>query len=249
MHPKEIDFKVIQPDAALTDFVSSFWMLTNQSDLEKSVVVLPDGWIDVTFSYYATDTLHIRLNGLATQPAEAIFPPKTTVFGVSLTLLAVEYLLRTSVAGLVNHSIQLPAGFWGMGDVSFHDFEHFCDTVTHTLRQRLKQPVDQRKLNLFRLVNSTNGAMTVRAMAEQVGQSSRQINRYFTRYIGLSLKAYGTILRFRSTFGQLKEGDLFPAAYFTDQAHFIKDVRKFASVVPKALSRNENDRFIQFSVG
>ncbi len=247
-HQQDIQFKRIRPDAILADYVNSFWMLTNQSDQAKPVVVLPDGRIDLICSYYATQSLQLRLAGLATEPAEASFPPKTTIFGLNLTLLAVEYLLERSVASLLNDSASLPAGFWGINEVDFSDFEPFCAALSYTIRARLIQPIDQRKRNLFRLLDSTNGSMTVRAMAEQVGWSSRQINRYFTRYMGLSLKAYCTILRFRATFGQLKEGNLFPEANFTDQAHFIKDVRRFASVRPKDLFRNENDRFIQFSV-
>ena len=248
MSEKDIQFKRVRPDALLADYVDNFWMLTNQSDQEKPVVILPDGRIDITCSYYATQSLHLRLVGLATEPAETNFPPRTTIFGISFTLLAVEYLLQDSVVPLLNGAAILPVGFWGINTIEFTDFERFCITLTRTIHERIKRPVDPRKQNLFRLLDTTNGSMTVREMAGQVGWSSRQINRYFTQYMGLSLKAYCTILRFQSTFGQLKEGNLFPVENFTDQAHFIRDVRKFANVVPKALFRNENDRFIQFSL-
>jgi AraC-like DNA-binding protein len=84
-------------------------------------------------------------------------------------------------------------------------------------------------------------------MSEQVHWSSRQINRYFNQLFGLSLKAYCNILRFRASFQHIKEGKLFPEQNFTDQAHFIKEIKKFSGVLPKELSKNKDDRFIQFS--
>jgi AraC-like DNA-binding protein len=89
--------------------------------------------------------------------------------------------------------------------------------------------------------------MTVTELSEKVSWSSRQINRYFNQQFGLSLKAYCGILRFRASFPNIKEGKLFPEQNFSDQSHFIKEVRKLAGVSPKELMKNKNDRFIQFS--
>ena len=102
MQQNELDFKLIRPDSSLSDFVDSFWMLANQSDQAKDIVVLPDGRIDITFSYYATESFRVRLVGLATQAAQTTFPPKTAVFAISLNPLSVDYLLQTSVSDLVN---------------------------------------------------------------------------------------------------------------------------------------------------
>lgn len=64
----------------------------------------------------------------------------------------------------------------------------------------------------------------------------------------LSLKAYCNILRFRASFTQINAGKLFPQENFSDQSHFIREVKKLSGVSPKELKRNRNDRFIQFSV-
>ena len=248
MQENELDFKLIRPDALLSDFVDSFWMLANQSDHEKDIVVLPDGRIDITFSYYATKSFHGRLVGLATQAAQTAFPPKTAIFAISLNPLAVDYLLQTSVSDLVNKARPLPDDFWDIQTEDLVTFEHFCATITLKINERLNDEVDERKRKLFSLIDSSNGSLPVNAISEQVSWSSRQINRYFNRQFGLSLKAYCTILRFRASFQHIREGHLFPEQNYVDQAHFIRDVKKFSGVVPKILYRNPNDRFIQFSV-
>ena len=90
--------------------------------------------------------------------------------------------------------------------------------------------------------------MKVQELSEKVSWSSRQINRYFTQQFGLSLKAFCKILRFRASLEHIAQGKLFPELNFTDQTHFIKEIKKFAGVVPKELLKNTNDRFILLSV-
>ena len=85
------------------------------------------------------------------------------------------------------------------------------------------------------------------ALAQAAAWSSRQINRYFRQMFGLTLKAYCNILRFRASFQHLREGQLFPEQNFFDQAHFIREIKRYAGVVPKELARNQDDRFIQLA--
>jgi AraC-like DNA-binding protein len=97
------------------------------------------------------------------------------------------------------------------------------------------------------LIYSSNGSLSVKELSEKVNWSSRQINRYFNEQFGISLKTYCNILRFRASLPHIKKGKLFPELNFTDQNHFIKEIKKFSGVVPKELSKNQNDRFILLS--
>ena len=89
--------------------------------------------------------------------------------------------------------------------------------------------------------------MTVKELSEKVYWSSRQINRYFNQQFGISLKAYCNILRFGSSFKHISEGKLFPEQNFTDQNHFIKEIKRYAGVTPKELSKNKDGRFINIA--
>jgi AraC-like DNA-binding protein len=90
--------------------------------------------------------------------------------------------------------------------------------------------------------------MSIKELSEKVFWSSRQINRYFNQQFGLSLKAFCNILRFRASLEHIAHGKLFPELNFTDQNHFIKEIKRFSGVVPKELSKNKNDRFVLLSV-
>lgn len=242
-----IEYRLLPPPPSLTDFVESFWMLVNHSDREQEVVVLPDGRVDVFFSSSPDEGYHVTLLGLGSEPSRNTVLPGTIIFAVSFKLPAVEYILGTSIASLMNAAVNLPHDFWGIAPGDINDFDAFCRKLSDTLEGLIKEVPDEKKRKLFDLIYSSHGSMTVSGLSREVSWSSRQINRYFNQWFGLSLKAYCNILRFRASFEHINEGRLFPEQNFTDQAHFIRDVKKYSGVVPRELRKNPDDRFIQFS--
>lgn len=241
-----IDFQQLQPPPPLSDFVESFWMLSNTTDEEKSVVIVPDGRIDLSFSF--TPPYSLTLLGLESQPSYGTIAPGATMYAISFKLLAMEYLFEQKFPTLVDTAYRLPADYFGLTSSDFDTFKGFTEKLSNQLLLKLPKTVDPRKQQLFELVYASHRAITVAEIAETIHWNSRQINRYFNPMFGLSLKAYCTILRFRASFQQIKEGNLFPEQDYADQAHFIKNVKKFSGVTPKELNRNTNDRFIQFSI-
>ncbi|PJJ60195.1 helix-turn-helix domain-containing protein [Hymenobacter chitinivorans] len=242
-----LDYEIRPPAAALAGVVESFWRLQTGAAVDRPIRLLPDGRLDVLFAYSRTEPLHATLMGLGTEAEQVTLAAETVMYAVSLRLPAAEYLLHTKVADIVNGVQALPPGFWGITAADLADFNQFCTTLNATLPTLLSPSMDPRKQRLFARIYATDGALPVHELAAEAGWSSRQINRYFQEYFGVSLKTYCAILRFRASFPQLKAGRLFPEQDFTDQAHFIREVRKFAGARPKDLARNEDDRFIQFS--
>ena len=186
--------------------------------------------------------------GLEAQPATKILKAKTKIFAISLNLLAIEYLLNEKISGFLNKAKPLPNGFWEIFEDDIENFDSFCSKATAIIKKQVNIKVDDRKRKLFELIYSSCGAYSVGDLSEAVCWSSRQINRYFNQQFGMPLKTYCNILRFKASLTHLKKGVLYSEENFSDQAHFIKNVKKFAGVVPTELSKNKNDRFIQLSV-
>ncbi len=243
----EIEYKIETPAIALSDYVERFYLVANKSDFDKEMVVIPDGRIDLIFLISTTEPLSCTLLGLETKPSNVTFSAKTKVFGISFNLLAVEYIFDFNMANLVNTAMLLPNNFWDITEKDLSNFSIFCNKISKRIIEYPKSNIDSRKQKLFKLIYTTNGSLTVKEYSEKVFWSSRQINRYFNQTFGLSLKAYCNILRFRASFQHIKEGKLFPQQNFSDQAHFIREVKKLTGVTPKELSKNKNDRFVQFS--
>jgi AraC-like DNA-binding protein len=137
--------------------------------------------------------------------------------------------------------------FWRFEQNDLRSLETFCRRATQKIQTISVEDIDSRKKKLFELIYSSNGSITVKELSEKVYWSSRQINRYFNQQFGVSLKTYCNILRFGASFKQISEGKLFPEQKFTDQNHFIKEIRKYAGVTPKELSKNENEQFVNIT--
>lgn len=247
MPANDIEWKIIKPTKELNDFVESFWMLVNHSNKQHQIVILPDGRFDIIFSRTDKKILQATLRGLDTKPQQRNIPANTLLFAVSFKLPAIEYLIDYKVHSLLNKAIRLPTGFWGVTNIGLNDMNELCEKVSDEMISLVKPNIDPRKKNLFDLIYSSNGTLTVKELSEKVFWSSRQINRYFNQTFGISLKAYCNIFRFRSSLQHIKNGKLFPELNFTDQTHFIKEVKKLSGVTPGELSKNKNDRFILLS--
>lgn len=235
------------PEKSVADFVDGFWALRNTGDSEKSVVVLPDGRIDLLFSKSAADPYHIVLLGISTQPEQAVVVPHSVTFSISFKLPAIEYILKTTIADILDNAKDVAQKFAHIGEDALNDFDIFCRNSTQKIQELIPQNLDNRKIKLFNLIYSSKGDISVKELSGQVYWSSRQINRYFRQQFGIPLKTYCNIVRFRTSFEHIKNGKLFPEGNYTDQSHFIKEIKKLSGVLPKDLYKNINDRFIQLT--
>jgi len=239
-----LDFQLIQPDSSIRDFVYCFSSLKNFCN-EHDAVVIPNGKVDLIFSLSKDNRLQTVLLGLESQPK---YPDQDVndFFSVSLHPVAVEYILGFPIADILNSGKLMPDHFWDFHPDDLNDFGGFCSKVTQKIHSLLQEKADPRKLKLFKLISDFNGEISVGELSEQVLWSPREINRYFNKQFGLSVKAYCKILRFQASLEHIREGELYPQLNFTDQSHFIKEIKKLSGVSPKELHKNDNGRFLQF---
>jgi len=244
----DFNYKFLLPEKPLADFVENIGMFNNPSDKPKEVVLMPDGRVDLFFLQSKTAPFHVTLIGLETIPEQRAIPPHTIAFKVSFKPLGVEYLLQTSIADILNSAKSLPTNFWNINSDDLKDFDAFHEKIKLKLNELFPNEIDERKRQLFELIYASNGEIKVAALSEKINWSSREINRYFNKQFGLSLNAFCKILRFKASLNHIAKGRLFPELNFTDQNHFIKEIKKFSGVVPSELLKNKDDRFILLSV-
>lgn len=235
------------PSNKRSDFIKFYWHLHNNTGEDKAVTVLPDGYFDLLYSSQKGHPSKFYLIGLSTKPTEYVVKAHAKTFAISLKLPAAEYLFGRSIAPLLNNEELITQGYWDISKSSLVNFDRFTSDLSEKISAKLDKNIDSRKKKLFDIIYSNNGLVQVAETANAVYWSRRQINRYFQQWFGISMKEYCQILRYRSTFNQLSEGELYPQLKYADQSHFIREVKKYSSTTPKRLSRNKNDRFIQLS--
>ncbi|MFL9843208.1 helix-turn-helix domain-containing protein [Flavobacterium rhizosphaerae] len=242
MHEKPtLEWQMQLPPNPLKDFVAVYGQFKNTSAVPYNTIVVPDGRVDVIFLLQGS-AFRCVLRGLDTGPGQGIIPPGAAYFSVNFKLPAVEHILGRHISTLLNSGEILPEGWWGITREDLLDFDVFCDKISAVLLPLIK-PIDIRKKRLFELIYESDGTLPVKELSVQAGWSSRQMNRYFQDWFGLSLKAYCSIVRLGASFNHISKGKLFPELDYTDQNHFIKEIKKYTGVTPKELSRNQNDRF------
>lgn len=242
-----LQFHLIEPDHQISDFVYCFSSFNNLSAIDEGIII-PNGKIDLILSLMENGDFQIVLLGLETQPKIALGQTISKFFSISFQPLAVEYILKIPVAGILNKGELLSDDFWSFGINDLEDFEAFCRKATDKIISLVPENIDRRKQNLFRHILAAQGDIRVQELSAEIGWSPRQINQYFNTQLGLSLKSYCNILRFQASLRHIWEGELYPQLNYTDQSHFIKEVKKLSGVSPKELNKNENSRFLQFLV-
>ncbi|SHG40636.1 helix-turn-helix domain-containing protein [Pedobacter caeni] len=241
-----VEYQRAAPDHLLSDFIKCYWSVHNPDQEEKTFSILPDGHFDLLFRS-VNGHIGISLSGLWNQETTSVVPGKSTTFGISFKLPASEYILKESIAGLLNAEKEVPQDFWGLEPADLSDFNGLTEMLNRKIQQRLCKNIDNRKLHLFSTLYATDGAITAEEVSNTILWSNRQISQYFKDQFGISLKSYCTILRYRASFDHLNDKELYPQQNYSDQAHFIREVKKYSGVTPGVLAENENNRFIQLS--
>lgn len=232
------------PEDSISHFVHSFWMVENKSGKDIPGTILPNGMVDMTLMKMNSEDWKMSIRGLDTIPSQVNIAEDAKIFSVGFKLLAVEYLFGDSVKDILNGGKEIPNDFWKFEESDTETLENFQKKVTQKINSISIKPIDDRKKKLFELIYASHGTIAVKELSEKVFWSSRQINRYFNQQYGISLKEYCKILRFGSSFKDLSEGNLYPELNFTDQNHFIKEIKKYSGVTPKELSKNSGERFM-----
>jgi AraC-like DNA-binding protein len=93
----------------------------------------------------------------------------------------------------------------------------------------------------FRLIHASAGTIKVRDLLKELPVSERQFERRFGRAVGVSAKFYLRIVRFEEAVRRMRTGGfrrLSDIAYdlgYSDQSHFINDIRTLTGYTPKHL--------------
>ncbi|WP_131539294.1 helix-turn-helix domain-containing protein [Pedobacter nototheniae] len=242
-----INYKEILPDNQVSDFIRCFWKSDSLED-DSDYTILPNGYFDLIIEFRENKIDRIKITGIWTVPIDVKTIKDTKLLCVRFKPLAAEYLFKMNFRSLINSSTTLPLNFWNLDNLNSNKFDEFIRYISNHIKFIISNAknIDERKRNLFDLVFKKNN-FTVKYVSEKTFWGSRQINRYFKKQYGFSLKTYLDIIRFNSIYEEIaKDNKGLKAGYF-DQPHFIREIKKYTGFTPRQLSKNKNDRFIQLS--
>lgn len=235
----------IVPPEHLNDFIKFFWHYRHDEE-DFEYIVLPDACFDLVVDYENGCLQDIYLTGVWTRPKKVIVTKGTDLFAVRFKITAAEIFFSINLKDILDTMIFLPKDFWDIEKKAGNEFGNFYSILSDHLSSILhkSESIDKMKLKLFNLIYNEN-IYRVDELAKHISWTPRRINRYFNVRFGIPLKQFINMVRCFDSFEEIVNGNLYPSGNHADQAHFIKEIKKYTHMTPRELYKNQNDRFIQ----
>lgn len=239
-------YKPYSPISKLSDCVDSLWVHHNPSSEVEELTITPDSFFKILIYVKNGQVTNYYMTGLWTEPKHIPIPPQTHTIGCRFNILAPEYLLQTEVASILNTTRQLPLHFLNVPDFSFEDLDLAIKQFQKALLKiRSDKAIEPHKFRMSQAIYKAKGSLSANELANQIHLTNRTINRYLNKYIGVSLITYINIQRAFKSLHKIPNGELSPTNDFYDQAHFIKEVKRFSGETPKKIFKEIDSKFLQ----
>ncbi len=247
----EIVYLEFKADLRLTDYIKSYWYFRVQTETTIPFDILPDGYFDLLIVIKGNRIVSSKLTGIWSKRVSVNYSENTEVIGIRFKPLSIGSLLKLDVKETLDGSQVVVLEDFNLNEQVLLDvlfgFPGF--PVNYLNRQFLElvqtTKTDRRLKKCFDLVDTSIGNITVGKLSETIGLSTRQLHRKVTGMIGIGIKDYSRIVRFRKVLRDVKSSGP-NSIYYYDQSHFIREVRQFTGLTPGELDLDNNKRLIQY---
>lgn len=253
-------YQTFEPHPDLASLVKCYWTLEvpAQKDVQRQLII-PDGCIEMAFiladdikRYTSGDdfVLQPRAMVLGQITQEFYIEPTGTVdsFAVRFYPYGFASFVRTPLGTLANKETPLALLFGEKtSDLLARNIIQAGDTETRIkiiesfLLNRLSETktIDSIVRTTVDAIFATRGSSAIKTILKEDASKRRQLEREFTRKVGMSPKQLGKVIRLQTALKMIlnRQSESFTEiAYeseYYDQAHFIKDFKEFTGTTPK----------------
>jgi hypothetical protein len=243
---EDVSYREIPPAKELEQVIYCYWQLKTHHVLPEPFLyrVVADGCIDVFFELEAPEQSFIM--GFCKQYTEFPLDPQFNYVGIRFLPTMFPQFFRVDASGLSNRFQELSAVVPELAEFiakeirsvnSLVDIGNAIDTYLLGKLLNVDFTQDGRLYDAINIILSRNGVLDIEKDLD-VGISPRQLRRLFEYYIGDTAKTFSKVVRFQYVLNanhrldSLRKNKLFYDAGYYDQAHFIKEFRKFYGVTP-----------------
>jgi AraC-like DNA-binding protein len=127
---------------------------------------------------------------------------------------------------------------------SHHDAERVLRLEQFLIGELRRPDPDPLVAAALAAIHRSRGTLRIAPLAQRLGFSQSALERRFQQRVGISPKKFAAIVRLRHVVQLRKAGstltDIAHSAGYADQAHFIKDFRRFAGEPPESFFQSPN---------
>jgi AraC-like DNA-binding protein len=252
------------PHPILKDYVEKIWVFESSGrvPVEDMKLIVPNGMAKLTIPfrngvsgknkevYNLSKESQITLIGICDIPAvvDVEHDAPSGNIGIEFSPAGAYRIFRLRQAELKNKILLLE-------DVFGKSAREVQEMIANT--ERIPDKINQIQKFLIKLLNKSEadpildycieqiklskGLVTVATLEQKTGYSSRWLYDKFIDKVGLSAKNLTSIIRFMQFYEQWAKTPDFAYRYFYDQAHFIKEFKRFTGHPPLRFSKSENE--------
>jgi AraC-like DNA-binding protein len=262
--------KRVEPPLELQPYIDTFWLFENDFGVpfEDNRVIAPNGKAKFIYSYInglsVTDKgsktdykdQDIFFIGIWDRPVTLSSHARITgTIGIELTPNGVHRFTNFSASEIANKIFSFADIY---GSVGRKIIERLTNTISPTEKINILQNFLIEIVRLTHrhnsiidytvsLIKSTSGLVAVKDIERKTGYSKRYLDILFKDHLGISPKTLASIVRFQTFYSAWANTDtdnfykdnLFDL-YF-DQAHFIKEFKRYTGFSPKQYANQRNE--------
>lgn len=251
MTANKITYREFEPDLRLKDYIKSYWYFNIRTNTPKPFDILPDGYFDLLVVIKGNQIVNTRLTGIWSKSISISYSENTEVFGIRFKPLSIGGLFKFNIKESLDNAQNVPLKDFDLnGQMLLDGLNGFPEFLVKYLDKQFLRLIpqnmsDKRLKKCFELIDNSVGNITVDHISATIGLSPRQLHRLVNNMIGIGIKDYSKIVRFKKSLRDVKNNktDYF---HYYDQSHYIRDIKQFTGLTPEKLNLNNNDRFIQY---
>ncbi len=251
MPEKNVIYREFEPVVRLHYYIKAYCFFRISTDTEMFFYILPDGYFDMLVVIKNDRIADTRITGIWSKSITVRYSEDTEVLGIRFKPLAIGALLRFTVNESLDDSQRIDLKDFGMEkSVLLETLRSFPEAILSYLNENftrllLYDKSDSRLKKCFALIDASDGTITVDELSKAIGLSARQLHRLVNKMIGIGIKDYAKIVRFKKSLREVKKDK---AGYFHyyDQSHYIREVKQYTGYTPDQLDLNKDDRFLQY---
>lgn len=245
--------------------IALFYQFSTDLVSPVTLSLIPDGCFDFLFCCDESQPAAFLWTSPYSRRKQPTFRQNSTYFGVRF--FPEQSLLKFNfpMAELLDQQIQLFDVFLGEQAIveklivagTFQERIRIFIAFLDKSRADLGKEIYLVKHAITEIYRS-KGTVKIKEVAFEVGCSEQYIRRQFDAYIGFSPKQFSQVVKFQNAldyFLSPDQPDMLDIVHETgyyDQAHFIKDFKKFMQVTPnqykKSIHKQTKNKMIQYKI-
>ena len=237
------------PHPFLAPYIDAYWKVTGSEYLVTTQKILPDGCVDIILNMgedflnadggFCLKNESACLVGTMTKFKNSVLLPQTNLIGIRFNPAGFSFFYKfASLHEITDQTIELEKNLAPeirkYPDNPFSLLDNFFLAKMATAKHGL--------LEIIESIEIKNGQLSVPMLAEKHCTTTRQLERSFKRFVGITPKEFINIVRFRHALsllqGKAKNRDLLDIALdcgYYDHAHLGNQIRKYTGDTPSEL--------------